>query len=309
MTVLLVIVGSLLVGATAWLGVRVVTMPRQRIELRLRQIGGYGFDTHGAQLELVGEAGGWLTSSFNAFAGRIGAVLMRRVPRLTPLARHDLTAAGYYGTTPEAIHGYRAMIAVFLPALVVLYASGTGGLSLLGFALTAGAAALGWELPALVIRRRGASRLDQIDRELPQFIDLLVATVEAGIGFGGALDSVGNRFNGPLGDELRLTTRQQRLGLGTERALADMAERCPTASLRAFVRAAARAESHGVSVGPVMRHLASDIRIRRRDVAREKIQKAPIKLLFPLVLLILPALLMVILFPALYNIIHVLKAT
>ena len=77
--------------------------------------------------------------------------------------------------------------------------------------------------------------------------------------------------------------------------------------MRAFVRTVIRAESHGASIGPVLRHLASDIRQRRRDAAREKIQKAPIKLLFPLAFLILPALLLAILFPAMYNIVHTLS--
>lgn len=306
MTGLLMCVGILLIGVSAWLAVRVMTMHRQRVELHLRQIDSYGFDSGVAELEPVGQPGGSLNSSLNQAAERIGAALLRRLPQLTPLARHDLTAAGYYDTTLEAVHGYRAMLATFLFALAVLYGVGSGGFSLIGVVATAALGVLGWQLPALAIRHRGQRRLDQIDRELPQFIDLLVATVEAGIGFGAALNNVGGRFHGPLGDELRLAMRQQRLGFGTERTLADLAERCPTASVRAFVRTASRAESHGVSVGPVMRHLASDIRVRRRNVAREKIQKAPIKLLFPLVLLILPALMMVIFYPAMYNIVKVL---
>jgi tight adherence protein C len=232
---------------------------------------------------------------------------MTRVPRLTALRRGQLTSAGYYEITPEAAHGYRALAAVFLPTLIVLYAIAAGGYSLLAFLVTIVAVLLGWELPAVLVRQKASVRLNQIDHDLPQFLDLMVATIEAGSAFGAAMDSVASRFQGPLGDEMRLTIRQQSLGIGTERALTDMVDRLETPSIRSFVRTVIRVESHGVSIGPVMRHLASEIRQRRRDVARERIQKAPIKMLFPLAFLILPALLLVILFPAMYNILHVLS--
>src|SRR5205807_209817 len=122
--------------------------------------------------------------------------------------------------------------------------------------------------PSILINRRGRVRLEKIDRALPQLVDLLVATVEAGVAFGAALGTVAARFTGPLGDELRLTLQQQSLGVSTERALSGLAERCDTSYIRAFVRTVVRAESHGISIGPVMRHLSNDIRQRRRDAAR-----------------------------------------
>lgn len=305
MTGLLIAMGVVLVGAAAWLLVRAYVLPRLRFEAHLRDVESYGF-AHGTPEREAGAARGSLNAALNAAAERLGRTVMTYVPRLTPLPRGELSAAGYYELTPEAVHGYRAFAAVFLPALVLLYAL-SNSFSLLILAMLIIAVIVGWRLPAMAIQHRARSRLDRIDHDLPQFIDLLVAIVEAGSAFGGALNGVANRFHGPLGDELKLTMRQQSLGIGTERALSDMVERCDTASVRAFVRTVIRAESHGSSIGPVMRHLASDIRQRRRDAAREKIQKAPIKMLFPLALLILPALLLVILFPAMYNIIHTLS--
>jgi Flp pilus assembly protein TadB len=306
----LMAIGIVLVGTTVWLVVRALVLPRLRLEAHLRHVDSYGFgrplsDDRG----LVAVQRGWFNAWANATAERVGRWLLAHVPRLRALTRADLSAAGYYEITPDAVHGYRAMSAGFLVALVILYALATGGFSAIGILLTACVAVAGWELPATAIRERGRSRLNVIDRELPQFLDLVVATVEAGVAFGGALNSVANRFKGPLGDELRLTMHQQNLGISTERALNDMAERLQIPSVRAFTRAVIRAESHGISIGPVLRSLALEIRQRRRDAARERIQKAPVKMLFPLVFFILLPLLMVILFPAMYNILHVLTHT
>jgi tight adherence protein C len=304
------IFGVVLVGATAWLLVRVVVLPRMHFEVHLRDVENYGFGRQVSDDGSRTSAGrGWLNSSLNATAEWLGGRLMARIPRLPALTRSDLTAAGYYEISPAAVHGYRALSAGFVTALIVLYAAAGGGFSAIGLLLTVLIALLGWQLPATVLRARGRSRLNTIDRELPQLLDLLVATVEAGIGFGGALNGVATRFTGPLGEELRITIQQQNLGISTERALTDMSERCQTPSVRSFSRAVIRAESHGVSIGPVLRHLSREIRQRRRDLAREKIQKAPIKMLFPLVIFILLPLLMVIMFPAMYNIIHVLAST
>jgi tight adherence protein C len=304
---LLIALGVLIFGVSAVLLVRALVLPRLRLESHLQDVDSYGFAAPGAaEAELGASARGSFNEAFNRFAERVGRALLRYVPRIQAVRRGELTAAGFYELSREALHGYRALAAAFFPALVLLYALRSGGLSPLVVVLTVLIGALGWQLPATLVGWRARSRLNQIDRDLPQFIDLLVATIEAGSAFGSALDGVARRIHGPLGAELQLTRRQERLGIGTERALNDMVERCDAPSVRAFVRVVIRAESHGASIGPVLRHLASDIRQRRRDAAREKIQKAPIKLLFPLAFLIMPALMLAILFPAMYNIVQTL---
>ena len=308
MNAALITIGVLFVATTGWLIARVIVLPRLRFEGHLRNVESYGFGRPVAE-EHGFLARGWLNSAINRLAELVGRTLIERLPQISAVKRGELTAAGHYEMTPQALHGYRGLAATILPGLAVLYGFASGGFSFLGIVLIIAIGVLGWEMPAIIVRRQARLRLDKIDRDLPQFIDLLVATVEAGVAFGGALGSVANRVKGPLGDELRLTMHQQQLGIATERALNDMLERVETPSVRAFVRAVIRAESHGVSIGPVMRHLAHDIRQRRRDVARERIQKAPIKMLIPLVLFILLPLLMVILFPAMYNILHILAHT
>jgi tight adherence protein C len=110
-----------------------------------------------------------------------------------------------------------------------------------------------------------------------------------------------------MGEELKLTMKQQSLGMSVGQALTEMADRCDTPSIRAFVRTAGRGESMGVSIGPVLRELSSDQRRRHRQLAREKMQKAPIKMLFPLMFLIFPALMIVLMYPAAYSVMHNLK--
>jgi len=230
--------------------------------------------------------------------------MMRKVPSLVPLKPGELTAAGLYDISPEALHGYRAMAAVLLPSLILLLLLASGPLTLLKLALVVVTAAAGWQLPSFVIRKRGTARLDEIDRQLPELIDLLIATVEAGMGFAASLGLVANRFRGALGAELRLTMQQQSLGISTREALEDMVERCDTQSVRAFVRTVTRGESLGVSIGPILRELSGDMRRRRRMAAREKMQKAPVKMIFPLMFLIMPALMIVLLYPAAYSVMH-----
>jgi tight adherence protein C len=150
--------------------------------------------------------------------------------------------------------------------------------------------------------------MDEVDRRLPELVDVLIATVEAGLGFAGSLQLVASRFDGPLGQELRLMLREQSMGLSTEQALSNLLARCDTPSVHAFARAVTQGEALGVSIGQMLRNLASEVRKRRRQALRERIMKAPVKMLFPLIFLIFPALFMVLLYPAAYNILHALGA-
>ena len=106
-------------------------------------------------------------------------------------------------------------------------------------------------------------------------------------------------MEGALGDELSLTLQEQRMGLSIQEALMSMLARVDTPSMRSFVRSVVQGETLGVSIGQIMRDLAQEMRRRRRATAQERAQKAPIKILFPLVLLIFPSMFVVLLGPAL----------
>jgi tight adherence protein C len=160
---------------------------------------------------------------------------------------------------------------------------------------------VGWMLPLVAVRRKARQRLDQIDLALPDLVDLLVVTVEAGLGFSGSLRVAADQFAGPLSDELRLTMQEQAMGLAMSDALVHLLGRADTPSMRSFVRSVIQGEALGVSTGTIMRNIAGEMRKRRRKAAEERAQKAPIKLLFPLVFLIFPTMFIVLLLPAVFS--------
>jgi tight adherence protein C len=143
---------------------------------------------------------------------------------------------------------------------------------------------------------------------MPELIDLLVVTVEAGLSLSAALQLAGERMKGPLGDELRIVLQEQRMGLTPVQALENMTTRCPTPAVEAFARAMMQGQLLGVSIGQILRSLAIEMRKRRRAAVEQQAQKAPIKMLFPLVFMIFPALFVVILGPAVVSIFHALHS-
>src|ERR671925_3361 len=128
-----------------------------------------------------------------------------------------------------------------------------------------------------------------------------------GLGFVGSLQMASGRLTGPLGEELRLTLQEQNMGLSINEALANTMARCDTPSMRSFVRSIVQGETLGVSIGQIMRDLATEMRRRRKASAEERAQKAPIKILFPLVFLIFPAMFVVLLGPALAQFLHAIR--
>lgn len=300
MVYFLFLIGIGLVGLSGRLVARAVVANRLALRAHLREIREYGFQRVYVEQDL--SAGERLKRGFRRLAETIGTMLLARVPSLPSLSQSDLSAAGFYQLTPELLHGYRALAAVGLPGLMLLLLLSSGKVSGLQMLLLGILGLAGWQLPAIAIQRRGRGRLEEVERQLPAAIDLLIATVEAGMGFAASIGLVSERLTGPLGDELRLTMQQQSLGISLPEALDEMVERCDCSSLRAFVRTASRGETMGVSIGPVLRELSADERRRRSQSARERMQKAPIKMLFPLMFLIFPALMIVLMYPAAYGI-------
>jgi tight adherence protein C len=295
----LFVIGILLLAAATALVARAVTLSRVRITEQVRQIETYGFN---ASEEPPGAARPFANARvrLTEAAGRIGRSARGEGWRAA-VTTQQLRAAGLYRLSSDEFQGFRVMLAVGLCSLILLDGLLTGSFSITTVLLTLLAASLSWMGPALLVSTRAQRRMDRVDRDLPELIDLLIATIEAGLGFAGSLQLVADRFDGPLGQELRLTLREQNMGLSTERALGNLLERCETPSVRAFVRAVSQGESLGVSIGTMMRNLAAETRKRRRQNANEQIQKAPVKMLFPLVFMVFPALLIVLLYPALHQ--------
>jgi tight adherence protein C len=176
-----------------------------------------------------------------------------------------------------------------------------GSLSSTAFVLVLVFAAIGLMGPGFWLDQRVGTRTTKIDYEIPELVDLLVTTVEAGVGFLAALQLAARRVGEPLGQELRVMLREQAMGLTLDEALENLGSRSKSSNLQMFVQAVIQGETLGVSIGKILRDLAVDMRKRRRQMAEERAQKAPIKLLFPLIIFILPAMFVILLGPALYD--------
>ena len=294
--IITLLLGLALLGFAAALGARAMSFGRIEANQRLRSIEMYGFRP------AVG-ADGVRGSRFdlNDLAEQVGRKAIARFDGVDPVqTRRDLLGAGFYTMTVEGYLGYRILATAALTMLLALFAiSAPSVLALLGVVV---GALLGWRLPKVVVERRAKARYDEIDRELPELIDLLVVSIEAGVGLGGALQMMATRMHGPLGVELRFMQHEQSMGLSSDQALTKMLDRCDTAAVRSFVRSLQQGERLGVSIGAILRNLAIEMRSRRRQLAEERAQKAPVKILFPLVFLIFPAIFIVLLGPAVFAI-------
>lgn len=296
--ILLIALGFL--GTAVTLGLRAVSTPRAKSAERLAQIDAYGFTAEsptGAVVVAPEKPGGLadLVSS-------VGGIVASRIGVLREAGlRNELMSAGMYTISPRTLLGYRLFGAVLLPVLLLAIGLKGGHFGLFAF-LAVVSVGLGWMTPLIVVRRTARQRLYEIDKALPDLIDLLVVTIEAGMGFSAALRLAARELHGPLQSELLLTLQEQSMGLGTEQALLNMLTRGDTPAMRSFVRSTIQGETLGVSTGVIMRNLAVEMRKRRRAAAEEQAQKAPIKMLFPLVFLIFPVLFIVLLGPALFSV-------
>ncbi len=297
-TVILILGLGLLAGSIAIL-VQAFRTPRSGQEV-LEQISAYGFRGYVTHDD---DAAAQPGSSISELPTRIGTWLSKRFgSKGETEVRRRLVTGGWYSVTPTAFLGYKLISATAWTLGFLVFTAITGpstAVFLLGIVV---AALFGWYLPSMVLNHRTKDRHHQIDRALPELIDLIVVTVEAGIGFTGALRLATEELSGPLAQELRLTLQEQSMGLATTEALENLAYRVDTPGVKAFVRGISQGETLGVSISQIMRNIADEMRKRRKARAEELAQKAPIKMLFPLIFLIFPAMFVVLLLPAILQI-------
>jgi tight adherence protein C len=245
----------------------------------------------------------WLANSFMVrVVSPMLAALGRSVSRLTPAGaldkvRRKLDMAGnprYIGATEYFGLKVISIAAVSVGGWFAVPHFLEGWIMWLARAVVV---AIGIWLPDMVLQRIIEARQTSIRRALPDTLDLLVVSVEAGVGFDGAMQKVVDKMKGPLCDELRRVLEQVRLGKSRADALRAMGQRSQVPDLISFVAAVQQAEQLGVSIAKVLRVQADAARERRSFRAREAAAKLPVKLLFPLVFFIFPALFVVILGP------------
>lgn len=164
--------------------------------------------------------------------------------------------------------------------------------------------AVGALLPFSMVNTRIRKRQKAIEKQLPEVLDLLSVSVQAGLSFDGALRKITDRTIGPLIDEFKRMQQDVRMGAPKARAMQAMAKRCDVEDLYLFVTAVIQAERLGTSMGKTLINQADNMRERRRQKAKAEALKAPIKMVFPLILFIFPAIFVVTLLPAVLSIIQ-----
>lgn len=157
---------------------------------------------------------------------------------------------------------------------------------------------LGIIVPVALLDRKIKNRKTSIQKALPDVLDLLTVSIEAGLGFDGALVKLSEKMKGPLVDEFSRTLQEMRIGVTRRDALRALGERCDVPDLSLFTSAMVQADQLGVSVGNVLRVQSAAMRQKRRQNAQERAMKAPVKMLIPLVLFIFPAIFVVLVGPA-----------
>jgi tight adherence protein C len=292
---LILIIGLSLVAASVVLALRAFSLADADRRRTLDQIAVYGF--RGAA-PAANEAHD-VRETLEGLATATGGRALARVEGLRKSEkglRELLNSAGMYHTSVESFVGARLLTTAAGLGFGVVLAL-TRGLDprlLLGITMLT---LMAWYFPYVRVQRRARLRLEQIDREVPELVDLLVTTVEGGVGFAAGLQLASRSIEGPLGQELRLALREQSLGLTPEQTLRNLSLRVDSPATRAFTQALVQGESLGVSIGTILRDLAVDMRKRRRQSAEERAQKTPTKILFPLIALILPAMFIITLGP------------
>jgi len=234
--------------------------------------------------------------------------LGQAVRRLTPASaverlRQELIYAG----SPSGWDAER-LLALKVLGTVVLFAAGLvvpkalGAPTFRAFILAVLLGGTGYYVPEWILKNRSAHRQESIRRTLPDALDLLSITVEAGLGFDAALARVARQVGGPIGEEMHRVLQEIQLGRPRSEALRDLADRSTVDELKSFVMAMVQADIFGIAIAKVLHVQAHEMRVKRRQRAEERAQKLPVKIVFPLILCIMPALFVVLLGPAAINI-------
>jgi tight adherence protein C len=165
---------------------------------------------------------------------------------------------------------------------------------------------LSYFLPDIYLRSKIISRQDEIRRSLPNALDMLTITVEAGMGFDAALSRIASNLKGPLGEELNKMLKEMNVSIPRREAFRNLVNRTDVQDLDSFVSAVIQAEILGISIGKILRTQASELRNRRSNRAEEAGIKAPLKLVFPLIICLLPALIIILVGPGIITILDAL---
>jgi tight adherence protein C len=238
--------------------------------------------------------------ALDPFVTKVASLVLRINPRLSVEAvSSKLMAAGMRKTSPMTMIGVKGILGV--TGLVLGFAVGSTGTPKYALLEALALGGIGALLPGMYLNSRVRRRQAAVSAELPDALDLLSVSVEAGLGFDGAVQKLTEHMEGPLIEEFELALGEIRIGEGRQEALKKMSERSASPEMASFVRAIIQADQLGISLGRILKVQAGDTRLKRQLLAEEKAMKAPIKMLFPTVVFIFPAMFLVVLGPAFLN--------
>jgi tight adherence protein C len=236
--------------------------------------------------------------------------LARHARRLTPnvmlerLERRILLAGVPEAWPVERVLAVKLLLGATGGAAGVVWLLGGPGVWRL--VVAAVIAAFGWFLPDLLLVNAAEHRQLAIQQALPDTLDQMTISVEAGLAFEAAMARASRAGHGPLNEELRRTMQDVQVGMSRPDALRGLAERTNVDELRHFVLAVIQAETYGVPVARVLRIQSAELRVKRRQRAEERAMKLPVKILFPLLMCIMPTIFLVLLGPAVLRIVDTL---
>jgi tight adherence protein C len=214
-----------------------------------------------------------------------------------------MMAGGFGNLSVNEFLLLNVFLALALPAIVasLLFLTSAPAQRIIG--LSVFACVLGMAVPLLLLNQKIGKRKKSMQRDLPDVLDLLTVSVEAGLGFDGALAKLSEKMKGALVEEFSRVLQEIRIGVTRRDALASMGARCEVPDLSLFTTSLLQADQLGVSIGNVLRVQSESMREKRRQRAEEKAMKAPIKMMLPLVLFIFPCIFIVLLGPAIIQVI------
>jgi tight adherence protein C len=292
---ILLVLAIICLGAAAFIVGELITQPAQERDRFFRRVASYGQQR--PQILKVTE---------ESLKARLGTPVIERFARLVlrvnPKTTIDgvaykLVSAGLSRRiSPTTFLALKGILPIVLGLLGVALASSQS--PLMAVLVVVGLGALGFIGPDYYVNSKIKSRQEKIRAQLPDALDLLAVSVEAGLGFDSAVSKLTESLTGPLIDEFNLTLSEMRVGESRPEALRKLSERAQVSELSAFTRALIQADTLGISLGRILRVQASDTRERRQAMAEERAMKAPIKMLFPTVLFIFPSMFIVTIGPA-----------
>jgi tight adherence protein C len=295
---LLLVLAIASLGLAVYLLGEVATLPARQRQGSIRRAANYG---HSRRLvNPFAQTAGFRERAMGPAVTSLARVVLRVSPKSTVESINlKLLGAGLGRSfSPTAFLATKGILAMMGLLLGLMAGSGSGSKGVL---IAFGLGVMGLMLPDTVLTFKGRSRRDRIQAELPDALDLLAVSVEAGLGFDGAITKLTEHMDGPLAEEFALSLGEMRIGESRSEALKKMSERVGSPAMAAFTRAVIQADQLGISLGRILRLQAAEARNRRQAAAEERAMKAPIKMLFPTVLFIFPAMFIVILGPAFMN--------